>query len=254
MSRRKLIAANWKMYKMIAEAETFASGLRSSSSGLPHCDLVLFPPFLAIPTVAQILNGYPVQVGAQDLYWEDEGAYTGEVSGRMIIDVGGTFVLVGHSERRHVLGEGEDVVSRKLSAALRIGLVPVLCIGETLTQREAGQAEAIVEQQLESAIAGLDPSDAARVVFAYEPVWAIGTGKTATPEDAVSMHRCVRRCVGDRFGGDIAVRSRILYGGSVKPKNAAGLLGCEEIDGALIGGASLALDSFVEIARQARAA
>ncbi|UCH83098.1 MAG: triose-phosphate isomerase, partial [Candidatus Latescibacterota bacterium] len=178
-------------------------------------------------------------------------AYTGEISADMIHEAGGTLVIIGHSERRHVLGESNDVIADKLSAAIASGLVPVLCVGEKLEHREAGKAESYVEEQLSSALKGLSASDLDKTIIAYEPVWAIGTGKTATPEDAVEMHRFIRRFVTRQFGSELAQTMRILYGGSVKPENAAGLLGEEEIDGALVGGASLELDSFLGIARAA---
>jgi triosephosphate isomerase len=249
MSRNKLIAANWKMQKRIAEAEAFGTKLKSELPSLPSCDIVVFPPFFALPALAAVLRNTRVALGAQDVFWEKEGAFTGEVSGDMIRDAGGRWVIIGHSERRHVIGEGDEVVANKLKATLEAGLMPVLCVGEHLDQREAGQAESVVREQLDTALSGVTAAQLATMVVAYEPVWAIGTGKTATPDDAESMHRFIRGAVGERYSENAADGVRILYGGSVKPGNAADLLTRTEIDGALIGGASLSVDSFVDIAR-----
>jgi len=248
MARKKLIAANWKMYKTIGEVRSFVEALKPGLAGLPDCDLLICPQFLAVPRLCGLLDGTGVAVGAQDLFWEDSGAFTGEVSAGMIEDVGAAYVLVGHSERRHVIGEDNEVVAQKLAAALRSGLTPILCVGEKIEQRDAGTHEAYVEEQLDTALSGVSTGDASRVVIAYEPVWAIGTGKTATPADAVAMHAFIRGWVRESLRGDLAGRLRIQYGGSVKPANAATLLGEEEIDGALIGGASLEADSFLAIA------
>ena len=247
MKRKPLIAANWKMHKTISEAEAFARRLKNEDSP-SGCDLLIFPPFLALPAVCGILEKAPVAVGAQDIFWESEGAFTGEVSGAMIRDAGASHVLVGHSERRHVLGESDDVVAKKLKAALDAGLKPVLCVGETLEQREGGSAEAVVRAQLEAALSGISPGGMETVVIAYEPVWAIGTGRTATPDDADEMHRFIREYVEQAFRADVAGKLVIQYGGSVKPGNAQSLLKREHIDGALIGGASLEVDSFLAIA------
>lgn len=240
------------MQMSIGGATAFAGALRSRLSGLPACDLAVFPPFVALPATASALKGVPVAVGAQDLFWEKTGAYTGEVSGEMVIEAGGTHVIVGHSERRHLIGESDGVVAKKLAAALAAGLAPLLCVGEKLDERESGEAEAVVERQIGAALAGLGPSDLARIVVAYEPVWAIGTGKTATPSDAVAMHAVIRREISAHFGAQTAGALRILYGGSVKPDNAGSLLREAEIDGALVGGASLDVDSFLRIAGAVR--
>lgn len=249
MTRKKLIAANWKMNKKIFEAETFAVSLRASLTDIPDCDLVLFPPFLSLPTVARELGGTGVGIGAQDIFWEEEGAFTGEVSGEMIRDAGAGYVLVGHSERRNVIGEDDETVARKLRAALSSGLTPILCVGEKLSHREAGEAETFVERQLDRALSVVSPGEAEELVVAYEPVWAIGTGKTATPDDAEEMHALVRRLFGERFGNEAGGRLRVQYGGSVKPENAGSLLERREIDGLLVGGASLEVDTFIAIAR-----
>jgi triosephosphate isomerase len=251
VSRRKLIAANWKMQSTLRGAKAFAERLKSRVAADPGFDMMIFPPFLSLAVTAEILEGTPVAVGAQDLFWEKTGAYTGEISGEMVVEAGGSAVLVGHSERRHVIGETNEVVGKKLKAALDAGLVPVFCVGETIEQRETGRAEPVVEGQMETAIAGLSLREVEKIVVAYEPVWAIGTGRTATPQDAVAMHRFIRRYVGERFGAPTSDGLRILYGGSVKPENAGALLREAEIDGALVGGASLDVDSFLRIANAA---
>ncbi|HEX5131538.1 MAG TPA: triose-phosphate isomerase [Candidatus Krumholzibacteria bacterium] len=248
MPRRKLVAANWKMNKRIADAAVFADGLRAHLPKLAHCDLVVFPPFFCVRPLADALSGTGVAVGAQDLFWESDGAFTGEVSAAMLRDAGASHALVGHSERRHVLGEGDDVVARKLHAALDAGLSPILCVGETLAERESGRQEATVERQLTTAFEGRGEMDAAATVIAYEPVWAIGTGRTATPDDAEAMHRWIRQWLADRFGADVAGGIRIQYGGSAKPGNAGELLARAEIDGLLVGGASLDPASFAAMA------
>jgi len=251
MSRKKLIAANWKMYKTISDAEAFAAGLKKALAELPECELALFPPFFAMPATAKALVGTGVVVGAQDIFWEKQGAFTGEISGEMITDAGGTHVVVGHSERRHVIGESNEIVARKLAAVLDAGLVAVFCVGERLEDREGGAAESYVEEQMTTALAGITPERMGSIVVAYEPVWAIGTGRTATPDDAESMHQFIRKYMAGKFGDTVAQTTRILYGGSVKPDNARSLLELADIDGALIGGASLEVDSYVKIAQGA---
>jgi triosephosphate isomerase len=252
MPRKYLIAANWKMYKSITEAAAFAEHLNNVQ--LPsRCDLLIFPPFLAMQSLAGLLHGTPVAIGAQDLFWEQEGAFTGEISGAMIADAGGSFVLIGHSERRHVIGEDDEVVAKKLKAALRSGLRPILCVGEKLKERESGSAESTVRRQLASGLSDLSVEEMGRVVIAYEPVWAIGTGRTATPDDAEQMHIFIRRYIEEAFSREIAGKMIVQYGGSVKPGNAKSLLEKEHIDGALIGGASLDVDSFLAIARAVEA-
>jgi triosephosphate isomerase len=251
MARRPLIAANWKMNKSIAEAVAFAAAVRPALSSLSACDLALLPSFFGVRPLADVLAGTAVAVGAQDLYWEAGGAFTGEVSAAMVRDAGATLALVGHSERRHVLGETDDVVARKLAAALGGGLTPIFCVGETLPEREAGRERAVVERQLGAGLAGQDAAAVTRTVIAYEPVWAIGTGRTATPDDAAAMHAAIRAWLSARFGAPAAAALRILYGGSVKPDNAASLMAREDIDGLLVGGASLDAGSFLAIARAA---
>lgn len=251
MSRRSLIAANWKMNHTVAKATEFVVPLRAALPGLSKVDLAIFPSFFCVQPLALALAGTPVAVGAQDMHWEKSGAFTGEVSGEMLRDAGATMVIVGHSERRHVMGESNEIVARKLSAALRDGLGPILCVGELLSERDAGQEKAVVEKQLSTAFHGMAADVAAGVVIAYEPVWAIGTGRTASPQDAESMHRSVRAWLADRYG-DVANEIRILYGGSVKADNAGGLMGQGNVDGFLIGGASLDPASYIAIAGAAQ--
>ncbi len=252
MPRPKLIAANWKMNKTISEAVSFAAELRAALPTVPtQCDLVVIPTFFCVRPVVEALAGARAWVGAQDLYWEKSGAFTGEVSADMIKDAGAMYVLVGHSERRHGMGETDAVVAKKLAAALSVGLTPILCVGETLSEREGGLEAHVVERQLAVAFTGVGDDDARATVIAYEPVWAIGTGRTARPEDAVSMHKTIRAWMQGRFGPAIAKALRIQYGGSVNPANAGDLLARDEVDGLLVGGASLDPESFLGIARAA---
>jgi triosephosphate isomerase len=253
MQRRKLIAANWKMNKRVPEALAFADAFLPLTASLAGCDLLVFPSFFCVRPLVDAFDGAAVSVGAQDLYWEPEGAFTGEVSVAMLKDAGASHALVGHSERRHVMGESDGAVARKLHAALDGGLTPVLCVGETLPEREAGRERNVVERQLATAFEGRSAEDAGRTVIAYEPVWAIGTGRTATPDDAEKMHRAIRGWLAGRFGGGVSAAIRIQYGGSAKPDNAAELLAREEIDGLLVGGASLDARSFAAIAGAAPA-
>jgi triosephosphate isomerase len=246
--RRNIIAGNWKMNKDHREgaalAKDIAEGLAVSRSA---CEVVLFPPFTTLPAVIEAIHGSAVKIGAQDIYCEDEGAFTGEISGKMLRALGCTYVLVGHSERRHVIGERGDLLVGKLRASLRNGLRPIFCIGELLEEREAGRAFDVVTGQIRECCEGLEAEEFSRVVLAYEPVWAIGTGRTATPRDASDMHGIIRMLVKELFGTAAAERVPILYGGSVKPEGAAGLLGDAEIDGLLVGGASLKSQSFLDI-------
>jgi triosephosphate isomerase len=250
MPRPKLIAANWKMNKSISEAVSFAAELKRASFP-PNCDVVVIPSFFCVQPVSEVLAGARVWVGAQDLHWEESGAFTGEVSAAMVNDAGAMYVLVGHSERRHGMGETDATVAQKLAAALGEGLTPILCVGETLAERESGLETHVVERQLAVAFGGASVEDARATVIAYEPVWAIGTGRTATPDDAVTMHRAIRSWIQGKFGAPVANGLRILYGGSVNPANAANLLAKDEVDGLLVGGASLEVASFLDIVRAA---
>ena len=242
--RRPVIAGNWKMYKTIAEAVDFVEKIKPVAESAEHCEVVVAPPFTALAAVAKAAKGSKVAVAAQDVHWDKEGAHTGDVSPLMLSDAGCTHVIIGHSERRHDHAETDDLVNRRLKAALAAGLTPIVCVGETLVEREAGRTLEVLERQFLRGLAGLTSSDFSRIIIAYEPVWAIGTGRTATPEMAAESHRYLRELARRQFGQEEAGAIRILYGGSVKPDNVGGLMAQEEIDGALVGGASLKVDSF----------
>ncbi len=251
--RKPVIAGNWKMYKLIADSAATALALKPLVSNANHCEVVVAPVFTAIKTVADRLEGSNVRVAGQDCATETKhGAHTGEVAADMLKDAGATYVIVGHSERRQFYAETDTFVNRKALAALQAGLTVIMCVGETLEQRDGGIAERVVRGQLEGGLRDLTASDLDRIIIAYEPVWAIGTGRTATPEQAQEMHAFVRRVFADRFSQDAAGRLRILYGGSVKPDNIAGLMRQPDVDGALVGGASLDADSFAQIVNYER--
>ncbi|MFO7897526.1 MAG: triose-phosphate isomerase [Planctomycetota bacterium] len=247
--RRLFIAGNWKMNKDLRGALDLVTALKEEVGDGEAVDVGVFPPFVYLQAVARALADSPIVVGAQNMYPEPSGAFTGETAGPMILDVGGTHVLIGHSERRQYFGETDAGVNTRLRAALDCGLKPVVCVGETLDQREAGDTETVVRRQVDAALDGLADEQAADLVLAYEPVWAIGTGKTATPDQAQEVHAFIRSTLADRFTPTVADGIRIQYGGSVKPDNAADLLGQEDIDGALVGGASLEAETFIPIIR-----
>lgn len=248
MARTRLIAGNWKMHGSAGEVEAFMRDLTASAPPAA-VELLVCPPFPYVARMAELAAGHPVAVGAQNLCDKDgPGAYTGEVSAAMLADVGCSHVIVGHSERRALYGEDDDVVAVKFAAAQDAGLVPVLCVGETLAEREADATDEVLRRQLGTVLAECGVAAFANAVLAYEPVWAIGTGRTATPEQAQAAHAFLRSMI-DHEDATIAARVRILYGGSVKPDNAAQLFGCADVDGALVGGASLAADSFLAICR-----
>ena len=245
--RRKMIAGNWKMNKTVNEAVELAEDVVMETNGTLN-EVVIFPPFTALETVADAIDGKHVGYGAQDLHWEDNGAYTGAISGAMIADICAEYVLVGHSERRTIFGENEKIVASKIIAAYRNGLKPMLCVGENLAEREAGKTARKINMQLKSALRVIAPEDAENLVVAYEPIWAIGSGKAATPEDALEVCTLIREKIGKIFTPDIARKVRILYGGSVNEKNAASF-NLSGIDGVLVGGASLKADTFAAIVR-----
>ncbi len=246
--RRPLIAGNWKMYKSIAEAVDFAQAFKPLVVASTHCDIFIAPPYTAIKTVADKLEGSNVGVAAQDVAMElANGAFTGEVSAQMIKDAGARYAIIGHSERRQYYGETDESVNKRIRASLDAGLLPVVCVGESLIDRDAGSAEAVVGKQITEGFKNLTLNDASLIITAYEPVWAIGTGRTATPETAEQMHSFIRSRVQEIFGNQIAEEMRILYGGSVKPDNIASLMSQPNIDGALVGGASLEPGSFAKI-------
>jgi triosephosphate isomerase len=226
-----------------------AGEILAGTKGLVDREIAVFPPFTSLSKVAEALVGGTVKVGAQDLYFEAQGAFTGEVSGAQAHDAGARLALAGHSERRHVIGETDDIVNKKVRAALKAGLQPVLCVGERLSEREAGQTTAVVTRQVREGLRDVTDAELARIVIAYEPVWAIGTGKVATPDQAQEVHALIRKLLKDSFRAQIASEMRILYGGSVKPDNVDGLMAMPDIDGTLVGGASLEAPSFIRIAR-----
>jgi triosephosphate isomerase len=246
--RKPVIAGNWKMFKTIGEALATATALKPLVANANHCEVVLAPPYTAIKSVADRLEGSNIKVAAQDVSTETKhGAHTGEVCGDMLRDAGCMHVIIGHSERRAMYGDTDAAVNRKIRAALHFGLTPIVCIGETLDEREAGNAEAVVAAQLAGSLAELTASDLMRIIAAYEPVWAIGTGRTATPDQAQQMHAFIRQWLATTFDSSTADSLRILYGGSVKPDNIADLMRQADIDGALVGGASLESESFARI-------
>src|SRR5688572_4411156 len=246
--RKPVIAGNWKMYKLIAEAVQTAVELKPLVANANHCEVVIAPVFTALKTVADRLEGSNIRVAGQDCSTEtEEGAHTGEVMASMLRDVDARYVIVGHSERRQFYCETNETVNKKTHAGIQSGLTVIMCVGETLDQREQGSAESVVSQQLSGGLSGLTASDLDRIIVAYEPVWAIGTGRTATPEQAQEMHAFIRRVFAERHSTAAADALRILYGGSVKPDNIAGLMEQADIDGALVGGASLKAESFAQI-------
>ena len=245
--RRRVIAGNWKMYKTQAEARGFFAAFLPLVRGARRCDIVVAPPFTAIAAAAEAAQGSNIAIGAQDVFWEKEGAFTGEISPPMLAEAGCRYVIIGHSERRQFFGETSDTVAKKTKAALAAGLTPIVCVGELLEHREAGRTEEICETQFTGGPGALTPEEFSRILVAYEPVWAIGTGKTATPEIAAAVHSFLRKCVQRKFTAEQAQALRILYGGSVKPDNIQGLMAEEELDGALVGGASLDAKSFASI-------
>lgn len=241
------MAANWKMYKTAQQTTRFFEAFKPLVNGAPECDIVIFPTALSIPAAVDAAAGSRIGIGGQNVYWPREGAFTGEISAQMVRDAGATWALVGHSERRHCFHETDAEVLKKTQAAIDAGLKPIVCVGERLEEHEAARTNEVLVRQFASGIAGLTEEQFAKVAIAYEPVWAIGTGKTATPKIAADAHRLIRCEAEKRFGGDAARELQILYGGSVKPDNIQGLMASEEIDGVLVGGASLDPVSFSKI-------
>ena len=249
--RRPLIAGNWKMNLNRSESEALARSLAEQSGNIPNADLLVCPPNVYLLPVAAAISGTSVALGAQNMYFEDDGAFTGEISAAMLRDVGADFVILGHSERRHILGETDDEVNRKAKKALAAGLTPIICVGETLQERESEQTARVIRSQFSGSFAGLSAEQMQSTVVAYEPVWAIGTGRTATPQQAEEVHADLRKLIAEAYNTGVADSVRILYGGSVKPDNAGELLSQANVDGALVGGASLKADQFMAIARAA---
>jgi triosephosphate isomerase (TIM) len=245
--RKPVMAGNWKMYKNPSNTVAFFQKFNSLVAQANHCEIAICPPFVDIGAAVQSTQGTRIEIGAQSLFWANEGAYTGEVSAPMIAAAGAKWVIVGHSERRQYFAETDEVVFKKTVAALEAGLKPIVCMGEMLSERESGATESVLQRQFLTGIGPLASDQFARIAIAYEPVWAIGTGRTATPEMAADAHRYIRSQAAAKFGNDAAGAVRILYGGSVKPDNVRGLMGQPEIDGALVGGASLDPSSFASI-------
>ena len=246
-TRRPLVAGNWKLHNTITESRALASGLKAKLANTGLAEVAVAPVFTALAAVGEELKGSSIALSSQDIYWEDKGAFTGEVGPAHLLDVGCALAIVGHSERREYFGETDAIVRRKAVAALAAGLTPILCVGESLETRESGQAEPFVVTQVRAALADLSQEQLVKIVLAYEPIWAIGTGKTASPADAQQMHAAIRTAVDQLCGPEIASGMRILYGGSVKADNAAALMAEADIDGALVGGASLQIESFSAI-------
>ncbi|MBL8020080.1 MAG: triose-phosphate isomerase [Leptospirales bacterium] len=246
--RKKLIAGNWKMFKKLGESQALAREIAAAAGSHGKVELLVCPTYTSLASVAETLKGSPVKVGAQDLHWEEQGAFTGKISWDMIKDAGADYVIIGHSEQRTYFHETDETVNKKTRTALKGKLVPIICVGETLAQRDANQTLDIVSNQTRKAFEGIPKADAAVCVIAYEPVWAIGTGRNATPEQAQEVHAMIRKLVSGLYDSGVADGMRILYGGSMKPENAKSLLSLADIDGGLIGGASLKADSFLAIA------
>lgn len=245
--RKPLMAGNWKMYKNAGETKAFFEKFLPLVAASGHADIVICPPFVNVPAAVAAAGSSRVEIGGQNLYWQNEGAFTGEVSGPMLAACGAKWVIIGHSERRQYFQETEETVLKRTRAALAAGLKPIVCVGERLDERESGRTEVVLQTQFDGGVAPLEAADFARITIAYEPVWAIGTGKTATPEIAADAHRHLRGLIAKKYGGAAAQSARILYGGSVKPDNVKGLMAQPEIDGALVGGASLDASSFASI-------
>jgi len=245
--RRPVMAGNWKMFKTSGETRAFFDKLKPLVAAATHCDIVIAPPFTNIAAAVDAARGSNIAVAAQDLHWEKQGAFTGEVSAAMLADAGCRHAIIGHSERRQLFGETDDTVSRKTRAALEANLTPIVCVGELLAERQGNRTEAVLTTQFQGACSALTASQFSRIIIAYEPVWAIGTGQTATPEMAAAAHKFIRGLAEQAFGAATAQGLRILYGGSVKPDNVKGLMAQPEIDGALVGGASLEPESFAAI-------
>lgn len=245
--RKRIIAGNWKMNKTVTEAAELARAVVGQMTAATETEVVLCPPFTDLTAVAAAIAGTPVKLGGQNLHWEEKGAFTGEVSAAMLISAGCTYVIIGHSERRQYFGETDETVNLKVKAALKAGLIPILCVGETLAERQGDETAVVVERQVRAALDGLSDDQVAGLVIAYEPVWAIGTGVVATTAQAQEVHALIRTLVGKLYNVQVAAALRIQYGGSMKPDNAGQLLAQKDIDGGLIGGASLDARSFLDI-------
>jgi triosephosphate isomerase len=251
-NEKPFIAGNWKMFKTIPEAVETVQKLHEANKGMEEkARFVVIPPFTALSEVSRALQGSAIMIGAQNMHWEDKGAFTGEVAASMLKDAGCNFVVIGHSERRQYFGEINETVNKKIRAALSYGLIPIMCIGESLEEREKGETIAKVQAQMTEGLAGIGGTEIKQIIIAYEPIWAIGTGLTATPDQAQKVHAFIRSTLAEKHGNDVASCAIILYGGSVKPENTYSLLTEKDINGALVGGASLKAESFADIAKEA---
>jgi triosephosphate isomerase len=254
MSRKVIIAGNWKMNKNAAEGKALVDELKAICCNCCCCceaDVVVCPPFTSIAAVAEAVNGTSIKLGAQNIHWADNGAFTGEISGDMLKTAGVEYVIIGHSERRQYFGETDATVNARLKAALKYDLIPIVCVGELLDERESGKTEEVLTRQIRGGFDGISAEEMAKTVVAYEPVWAIGTGKTATPDIAQAAHAHIRQEIAGMFGSEVAEKVRIQYGGSMKASNARELVAQKDIDGGLIGGAALKADSFAELVKEA---
>ncbi len=249
--RKTIIAGNWKMYKTLREGQELVIALRRELYQIEDIDIVVCPPYTLLAYLADALETSNILIGAQDVYWQDEGAFTGEVSPVMLKDIGCKFVIIGHSERRQYFGETNESVNNKLKAALRHNLTPIVCVGETLSQRESGKTFKVLDDHIENGLKDITDIDILKIVIAYEPVWAIGTGKNATPQQAQEAQKYIRDLLRKMYNNDIADTVRIQYGGSVKPENITELMSQPDVDGALVGGASLQIETFAEIVKKA---
>jgi len=247
LNRKPLIAGNWKMFKSCSEAVETARQLTNRVADITGIDVVIAPPFTAIARVSDVLKGSRVSLGAQNLFWEKEGAYTGEISPVMLVSDGCRYVIIGHSERRQYFGENDETVNKKIKAAIQNNLIPIFCVGESEEERESNLTFSVLDKQLKKGLEGFFPKDLETLIIAYEPVWAIGTGKTATRHQAQEVHQFLRSKLEESYGNMLAKSTRILYGGSVKPDNISSLMAMSDIDGALVGGASLSAETFSEI-------
>ncbi|MBN1822861.1 MAG: triose-phosphate isomerase [Endomicrobiales bacterium] len=247
--RKPLLAGNWKMYKNTGEAVELVEGLKKNLGGVTDREILVCTPFTALYAVGRALKGSNIKLGAQNLFWEPKGAYTGEIAPGMLVDTGCSYAIIGHSERRQYFGENDGSVNKKMKAAFSAGLTPIVCVGETLQEREQNVTFKVIERQVNTGIEGLDEEQAKKLVIAYEPVWAIGTGKTATPQQAEEVHAYIRKLYLKLYGNAASDAVRILYGGSVKPDNTSELMKEPNIDGGLVGGASLEVDSFTKIVK-----
>lgn len=247
--RKPFIAGNWKLNKTINESIELANSLKRELVDIDQADIVICPTYISLSEVSDVVVDSNIGLGAQDVYWQETGAFTGEVSSVMLKDAGCKYVIIGHSERRKYFSETDEGVNNKIKAAQNTGLIPIVCVGETLEEREAEKTTSVIETQLKGGLSGLDAEKVSQLIIAYEPVWAIGTGKTATPDQAQSVHAFIRGWLKEKYGEDISQGIRILYGGSVKPANTKDLMGQKDIDGSLVGGAALKSDSFADIVK-----